>query len=123
MSRKRGAQMSEAAAIVSPLLTRIREIWRTARIQAARSVSSALLQANWLIGQQIVETEQGGFARAEYGGELLKTLSEQLIKVLVSGFSVRALQSMWAFYVAYPSLMSGFNTRRVLNPAPAWLTV
>jgi hypothetical protein len=78
--------MSEAAAIVGPLLTRIREIWRTARIHAARSVNSALLQSNWLIGQQILEAEQGGFARAEYGGALLKTLSQQLIKEFGNGF-------------------------------------
>ena len=42
------------------LLARIRHIWESARTQAARSVNTAHVCANWLIGQQIVEAEQGG---------------------------------------------------------------
>ncbi len=56
------------------LLRRIRQIWNVARSQAARSVNSAHVCANWLIGQQIVEAEQGGVGRAEYGAELLERL-------------------------------------------------
>ncbi|MGB4781802.1 DUF1016 N-terminal domain-containing protein, partial [Candidatus Methylomirabilis sp.] len=62
------------------LLTAIRHIWESARFQAARSVNSALVQANWLIGKQIVEAEQGGKSRAAYSRRLLKTLSESLEK-------------------------------------------
>jgi len=47
------------------LLRRIRQIWESARGQAARSVNSAHVCANWLIGQQIVLAEQAvGCARA-----------------------------------------------------------
>ncbi len=42
------------------LLARIREIWESQRAQAVRSVNTAHVCANWLIGQQIVEAEQGG---------------------------------------------------------------
>jgi hypothetical protein len=49
------------------LLQRIRLIWETARSQAARAVNTAHVCANRLIGQQIVEAEQGGTERAEYG--------------------------------------------------------
>ena len=45
------------------LLARIRHIWESARTQAARSVNTAHVCANWLIGQQIVEAEQGGAKR------------------------------------------------------------
>ena len=57
------------------LLARIREIWESARTQATRSVNTAHVCANWLIGQQIVQAEQGGERRAGSGKSLLKTLS------------------------------------------------
>jgi predicted nuclease of restriction endonuclease-like (RecB) superfamily len=87
------------------LLTAIRHIWESARFQAARSVNSALVQANWLIGKQIVEAEQGGKSRAAYSRQLLKTLSVSLEKEYGSGFSVSALQYMRAFYLGYPALL------------------
>jgi len=49
------------------LLRRIRKIWESARSQAARSVNTAHVCANWLIGEQIVQAEQGGAKRAGYG--------------------------------------------------------
>ena len=48
--------------------------------------------ANWLIGQQIVQAEQGGVRRAGYGKALLKTLAMQLASEYGTGFSVSALQ-------------------------------
>lgn len=87
------------------LLAAIRHIWESARLQAARSVNSALVQANWLIGRQIVEAEQKGKSRAAYSSRLLKTLSESLAKDYGNGFSVSALQYMRAFYLGYPALL------------------
>ena len=49
------------------LYERIRLIWEFARTQAARSVNSIHVCANWLIGREIVEEEQRGENRAEYG--------------------------------------------------------
>lgn len=57
----------------SGLLSRIRDIWESQRTQAARSVNTAHVRANWLIGQQIVEAEQGGTKRATYGKALLQS--------------------------------------------------
>lgn len=104
MSRKKVTTEMDTAAI-SELLQRIRQIWESARSQAARSVNSALVQANWLIGQQIVETEQGGKSRAAYSSRLLETLSESLEKDYGSGFSVTALKYMRMFYLGYPELL------------------
>lgn len=98
------------------LLTRIRSIWAAARTQAARSVNTAHVCANWLIGQQIVEAEQGGDKRAGYGKALLKTLSEQLgadsRRGRSEGFSVSALQYMRAFYLSYPELLANQHAVR-----------
>jgi len=95
------------------LLSVIREIWEAARTQAARSVNSALVRANWLIGKQIVEAEQQGKARAAYNRGLLKSLSSALEKEFGSGFSVSALQYMRAFFLGYPDLLMIQHASRV----------
>jgi predicted nuclease of restriction endonuclease-like (RecB) superfamily len=95
------------------LLNRIRHIWESARTQAARSVNTAHVCANWLIGQQIVEAEQGGTKRAGYGKALLKTLSEQLSSEYGDGFSVSALQYMRSFFLGYPELLAKQHALRV----------
>jgi predicted nuclease of restriction endonuclease-like (RecB) superfamily len=68
-------------------------------------VNSAHVLANWLIGQQIVEAEQGGKARASYGKQLLEKLSADLGAEYGSGFSVTALKYMRMFYLGYPELV------------------
>jgi predicted nuclease of restriction endonuclease-like (RecB) superfamily len=100
------------------LLSVIREIWEAARSQASRSVNSALVQANWLIGKQIVEAEQGGKTRASYNRGLLKTLSAALEKEYGSGFSVSALQYMRAFFLGYPDLLAIQHAMRVESGGP-----
>jgi predicted nuclease of restriction endonuclease-like (RecB) superfamily len=69
-------------------------------------VNSAHVCANWLIGRQIVEAEQGGAERAEYGRQLLESLSKALAAEYGGGFSVSALRYMRLFYVGYPELIS-----------------
>ncbi len=101
----------------SQLFTRIRQIWESAQTQAARSVNTAHVCANWLIGQQIVEAEQSGAKRAEYGKTLLKALSAQLLSEYGSGFSVSALQYMRSFFLAYPELLSKQHAARVESGA------
>ena len=95
------------------LLARIRGIWESARSQAARSVNTAHVCANWLIGQQIVEAEQGSAGRACYGKALLKVLSERLVSEYGSGFSVSALQYMRSFFLNYPQLLEKQHAVRV----------
>ncbi len=57
---------------------------------------------NWNIGRYIVEFEQDGKERAEYGTQLLKRLSEDLTKVYGRGFSYRNLSLMKQFYPEFP---------------------
>ncbi|MEZ5451601.1 MAG: PDDEXK nuclease domain-containing protein [Thiothrix sp.] len=97
------------------LMERIRGIWEASRQQAIHSVNSAHVCANWLIGKQIVEAEQGGEQRATYGKALLKSLSQQLTDECGSGFSVSALQYMRAFFLAYPDLIEIQHAPRVIS--------
>jgi predicted nuclease of restriction endonuclease-like (RecB) superfamily len=95
------------------LLARIREIWDAQRAQAARSVNTAHVCANWLIGQQIVEAEQGGAKRAGYGKALLQGVCAHLKQEYGDGFSVSALQYMRSFFLAYPELLPKQHALRV----------
>ncbi len=72
-----------------------------ARRQAARSVNAILTATYWEIGRRIVEFEQKGAQRAEYGEELLVRLSQDLSAKFKRGFSRQNLQQMRQFYLAY----------------------
>lgn len=80
----------------------IQELLEAARHQAARAVNAILTATYWEIGRRIVEYEQGGKARAGYGEELIKKLSDDLNKRFERGFSPDNLETMRLFYQAYP---------------------
>ena len=73
-----------------------------ARHAAARSVNVVMTASYWEIGRRIVELEQGGKDRAEYGQALLKRLSADLSIRFGRGFGVDSLESMRLFYQSYP---------------------
>lgn len=60
------------------LVEDISSLWSQAKEKAIHAVNSQLLEANWQTGKYIVEYEQGGKARAEYGKQLLLNLSKDL---------------------------------------------
>jgi len=61
-----------------------------------------MTQTYWQIGKRIVEQEQDGNSRAIYGKALIKNLSIELTKEFGSGYSVRNLENMRRFYIAFP---------------------
>jgi predicted nuclease of restriction endonuclease-like (RecB) superfamily len=73
-----------------------------ARRAAARSVNALMTASYWEIGRRIVEAEQGGQERAEYGKALLKRLSTDLTTRFGRGFSERNLEQMRGFYLCWP---------------------
>lgn len=94
------------------LIDEIRSIIENARNNAVRSVDFCRVQMYWQIGRKIVEEEQGGETRAEYGKSLIKNLAQQLEPVYGSGFSYRQLNFSRQFYLEYPivnALRSQFN--------------
>jgi hypothetical protein len=72
--------------------------WLEAAANGARTLNSILTATYWEIGRRIVEFEQGGKARAEYGEALLNRLSQDLGERHGRGFSHQGLQKMRAFY-------------------------
>ncbi|MFH1288224.1 MAG: PDDEXK nuclease domain-containing protein [bacterium] len=73
-----------------------------ARRISARSINAIMTATYWRIGKRIVEFEQGGKKRAEYGKQLLKRLADDLTQQYSKGFSERNLEQMRNFYLAWP---------------------
>lgn len=82
--------------------TGIVELLEAARRAAARSVNALMTASYWEIGRRIVEFEQGGKGRADYGQQLLKRLSADLTALFGRGFGVINLQQMRNFYLCWP---------------------
>lgn len=83
--------------------TGIVELLETARRAAARSVNALMTASYWEIGRRIVEFEQGGKERAEYGEALIKRLGGDLTRQFGRGFGWRNLTQMRSFYLAWPA--------------------
>ena len=73
----------------------------TARQNAVKAINTELVKANWEIGRHIVEFEQQGQKRAEYGTDLLARLSKDLRLRYGKGFGRRNILDMRRFYLAY----------------------
>lgn len=89
------------------LYSRVRRIIESARKNAVRSVNSSQVLAYWLIGQEIVQEEQRGKRRADYGEQLVVALSKRMTKELGTGFSVSNLKYMRQFFLAYEDFIQG----------------
>lgn len=83
------------------LFAEVRALLHAARGAAARQVNTLLALTNYEIGRLIVEHEQGGEERAEYGAGVLRSLSAQLSEEFGRGFSVDNLTLMRWFYLTY----------------------
>lgn len=84
------------------LLDRVAEILHQARTKAVREINKAQVLAYWEIGREIVEFEQKGKAKAEYGEELIVKLAKDMTEKFGRGFSERNLRNMRAFYLNFP---------------------
>ena len=83
------------------LLQQVVDLLQQARQQVLRTVNSTMVYTYFEIGRLIVEEEQNGKERAEYGKQLLKGLSADLTMEVGKGFSVDNLQNMRKLFLAY----------------------
>lgn len=98
------------------LFDRIRDILESARSNVARTVNTTQVVANWLIGREIVEEEQRGKKRADYGRKALADLSARLGCEYGRGYSVDNLEAFRQFYLEYPRLISETVPRNLSLP-------
>ena len=82
-------------------LSQIADLLQSARLQVVRTVNQTMVLTYYEIGRMIVEEEQHGKNRAEYGTRLLKNLSAYLTEQFGKGFSIRNLELIKKFYFVY----------------------
>lgn len=86
----------------SHLFAEIREVLVTARRTAYKAVNFAMVTAYWNVGRLIVEDEQQGNTRAEYGKAILADLAKRLTDEFGKGFDERELRRIRQFYLVFP---------------------
>lgn len=79
----------------------IKQIITAARNKAYTAINFAQVEANWLLGKRIVEQEQNGAHRAEYGKHILTIASKELTKTFGKGFSTTNLKNFRKFYLLF----------------------
>lgn len=84
------------------LFLSVKELIRQSREKVFRIANSTLLLTYWQIGKLIVEDEQQGKERAEYGKYILKNLSQKLTLEFGKGFDESNLRNMRSFYQTFP---------------------
>jgi len=94
-----GGRLKYALSASATLSLDVAEFIEEARRSAARSVNALMTATYWLVGRRIVEQEQGGKTRADYGEAVLKQLSADLTNRFGRGFSERNLEQMRAFHL------------------------
>lgn len=94
------------------LFAQIKQMLDEARRKIARTVNSATVEAYWQVGKYIVEYEQQGETRAEYGKKVIPTLSKRLMAEYGGGFTIANLKFMRQFYLSYPK---GYAVRSQLS--------
>ena len=87
------------------LLGKISVIYTHGQVKATNAVNVQLLETYWQIGQHIVEFEQAGNARAEYGKALINTLAKDLSLLHGKGFSASNVKRFRQFYMAPAQLV------------------
>jgi len=84
------------------LIDRIGKIYQSAKTNIISAVNTEMLHAYWEIGKDIIEFEQGGKLKAEYGIKLLENLAKDLSLRHGKGFSRSNLNYMRLLYIKYP---------------------
>ena len=80
----------------------IKQIVSEAKKQVSTAVNSTMVKAYWLIGKRIVEEEQNGKERAEYGKQIVENISKELTNEFGRGFSTTNIRYFRNFFLLFP---------------------
>jgi predicted nuclease of restriction endonuclease-like (RecB) superfamily len=100
---------------LSSLLNDVRAILQAARGKVYAAANTAMVDAYWRIGRRIVEEEQGGAARAEYGSQLIRHLARALGEEFGQGMSVANLRNFRQFYLTFTDAGKHYALRSELS--------
>ena len=97
------------------ILSDVSEIIQQSKELAYRSIDIILLQRNWLIGKRIHEEELKETRKENYGKEIIKNLSKELIAKYGKGFDVKTLYKYVSFYILYKNIFSTASRQSFLS--------
>lgn len=106
MSYEKTNKLVSNNAEYTDLLQNIGIALNNGRQKAVNQVNRAIVETNWNIGRYIVEYEQAGHEKAEYGSEILKRLSHDLIERYGKGFGMSNVNKMRKLYLTFPILQT-----------------
>ena len=99
--RKREAVVEVVESVGNELFKNVRAILAKARAAVYTAANTAMVEAYWNVGREIVE-KQGGASRAKYGEGLINALALRLTAEFGDGFTVPNLRNMRQFYLTFP---------------------
>ena len=99
--RKREAVVAVVESVGNELFKNVRAILAKARAAVYTAANTAMVEAHWNVGREIVE-KQGGASRAIYGEGLINALALRLTAEFGDGFTVPNLRNMRQFYLTFP---------------------
>lgn len=82
----------------------VRHIIEKGRATAYAAVEQSVIVTNWFLGQRIVEEEQEGETRVQYGKKLIKELAEKLVPLYGNSYSKRNLDYYRRFHLEFPEI-------------------
>ncbi len=106
-------EVTSSAGAYTVVLSQVVELMEAARRAAARSVNTIMTATYWEIGRRIVELEQKGGSRAEYGKQIIERLAKDLSERFGRGFQKSNLFQMRAFYLTYSQVVQPFSPENV----------
>ncbi len=105
--KKSASKIIKKSRVYKPTLyTSVKTILQQAQGNAYKAVDSFMVVAYWHVGKLIVNEEQNGKRKAEYGKAVLQDLSNRLNKEFRCGYSVQSLRSFRQFYLTFPEIRS-----------------
>lgn len=109
------------------LFESVKHVLDSAYQNVYRAANTSMVTAYWEIGRLIVEEEQRGFVRADYGKQAMSELSENLTSVFGRGYSVSNLKNFRQFYLVFPEVClqnstdnTGLPIRQTLSSELSW---
>jgi len=104
-------------ATVSTLLSDVRSIVEQGLQEAYHNVNTIAVHTYWLVGKRIVEEEQKGAKRAEYGKQIIKLLSDVLLVEYGNSFNEKNLRAFRALFLMFNDLEIGTRVFQILHGA------
>ena len=112
-----GEPLTTSALEYDAVLADVTGLLEAARRAAARSVNALMTATYWQIGRRLIEVEQGGLTKADYGDQLIERLSHDLTARFGRGFGRRNLFQMRAFYLAYAQKVQTVSAQLESSPS------